>query len=107
MIAFIEINGCEAVSDVLVLHRINREARAGVSLPQVLETAVTRSYRFLRIQSQAEGDLRLYSFSVGLSERFFAGSCNFRKNRFYLMKILDKVDRRSEEDGRKGCALDE
>lgn len=106
VIAFIEINGCEAVSDVLVLHRINREARAGVSLPQVLETDVTRSYRFLRIQSQAEGDLRLYSFQ-GLSERFFRGSCIFRKNRFYLMEILVMVDRRSEEDGRKGCALDE
>lgn len=70
VIAFIEINGCEAVSDVLVLHRINREARAGVSLPQVLETDVTRSYRFLRIQSQAEGDLRLYSFQ-GFPKGFF------------------------------------
>ena len=38
-----------------------------MSLSQVVETAVIHSHRFLRIQSQAEGDLRLYSF---LGERF-------------------------------------
>jgi hypothetical protein len=58
-----------------------------VSLSQVVETAVIRSHRFLRIQSQAEGDLRLYSFQ---GERLLPCEGVYRSAALKVSKLIRK-----------------
>ncbi|WP_175532520.1 hypothetical protein [Paenibacillus sp. yr247] len=73
VIAFVEINRRKAVPDVEESHRIHREARAGVSLSQMVKTAAVARWTvdaFIWVQSQAKGDLRLYSFRACPKGRF-------------------------------------